>query len=324
MKKNKINLWQVTTVVFAVLFLLAIFNIFSFTGSTTKVTGAVTFINEYLLDGVEATVADSKEEHGMTLVTLSIEGQPAEIYLSPDGKLLFPPTAAISLEENQDNSQQNTPQQTTAPQDIPKSEKPEVELFIMSHCPYGTQMEKGMYPVVNLLKDKIDFDLKFVSYAMHGKVEVNEQLNQYCIDKEQNDKLMPYLKCFLEAGDGEGCLTETGIDMNTLTQCTIRVDEEFDITTNLEDQSLWLNGRFPLFNIHEKDNKKYGVQGSPTLVINEQVASTGRDSVSLLNTICNAFNVAPEECNTELEAGSPSPGFGWSGSGTSNIATCGG
>lgn len=99
MDKNKINLWQLSTVIFVALFLLAIFNVFSFTSSTTNVAGAVTFINENLLDGVEATLVESIKEHGMELVTLSIEGQPAELYLSPDGELLFPVTAAISLTE---------------------------------------------------------------------------------------------------------------------------------------------------------------------------------------------------------------------------------
>ncbi|MBU3941884.1 MAG: hypothetical protein KKF74_03150, partial [Nanoarchaeota archaeon] len=49
---------------------------------------------------------------------------------------------------------------------MPKKDKPEVELFVMSHCPYGTQIEKGMLPVARLLGDKIDFNIRFCSYAM--------------------------------------------------------------------------------------------------------------------------------------------------------------
>ncbi len=83
MEKNKINMWQISTVVFAVLFLLAIFNVFSFTGSTTQITGnAVAFINENLLKDVEATIVSSEKEYGMIRMMLSIEGQPAELYLS--------------------------------------------------------------------------------------------------------------------------------------------------------------------------------------------------------------------------------------------------
>jgi len=35
-----------------------------------------------------------------------------------------------------------------AAQELPKTAKPKVELFVMSHCPYGTQAEKAMIPVV--------------------------------------------------------------------------------------------------------------------------------------------------------------------------------
>ena len=31
-----------------------------------------------------------------------------------------------------------------------KLEKPIVEAFVMSHCPFGTQIEKGMLPVVSV------------------------------------------------------------------------------------------------------------------------------------------------------------------------------
>ncbi|MEM2131153.1 MAG: GILT family protein, partial [Candidatus Woesearchaeota archaeon] len=72
-----------------------------------------------------------------------------------------------------------------------KKDKPEVQLFVMSHCPFGTQMEKGILPVVELLGNKIDFKVRFVYYAMHGEVEVKEQLRQYCIQKEQQDKYLP-------------------------------------------------------------------------------------------------------------------------------------
>ena len=194
----------------------------------------------------------------------------------------------------------------------------------MSHCPYGTQIEKGLLPVIEILKDKIDFEIKFVYYSMHPTSgEVEEQLNQYCIQKEQNDKFTSYLRCFLEAGNGEECLDSTGIDMSKLASCTEKTDKEFAILENLEDKSKWLSGKFPKFNIYKTDNEKYSVGGSPTLIINGVNTQVGRDSISLLNAICGAFNEAPEECNTEFETGAPTPGFGWSTTTTANNAVAG-
>lgn len=69
-------------------------------------------------------------------------------------------------------------------------------------------------------------------------------------------------------------------------------------------------GTFPGFDIHKADNEKYGVAGSPTLVINGQEVSSGRDAASLLSTICTAFNNAPSECQTDLPSEQPTPGFG--------------
>lgn len=194
---------------------------------------------------------------------------------------------------------------------LEKKEVPVVELFIMSHCAYGKQMLKGIVPVVELLENKIDFQLKFVDYSMAGAVEINEQLNMYCIDKEQNSKLLPYLRCFLTEGKGQECLISTNIDKELLDKCLEKTETEFGIKSSLADQSTWRGGRFPVFNIYTQDNLKYGVQGSPHLVINGVRPSTGRDSASLLNAICTAFKEKPSECDNILSSVTPSAAFGW-------------
>jgi hypothetical protein len=109
-----------------------------------------------------------------------------------------------------------------------KSDKPVVELFVMSYCPYGTQMEKGIIPVVETLGNKIDFKLKFVSYTMHGDKENQENLRQYCIDKDQFNKFTPYLQCFLGSSDSAACLKSTG-DEGKVTSCMVGV-KQFDVT----------------------------------------------------------------------------------------------
>jgi hypothetical protein len=196
----------------------------------------------------------------------------------------------------------------------------------MSHCPYGTQIEKGLIPAIEALGDKIDFQLKFVYYAMHGEVEVNEQTTQYCIQKTQKDKLIPYLKCFLaDESKSQECIQELGIDTKVLNECISSTDKEFNIQANLQDTSSYLSGRFPLYDVDKEANEKYQVAGSPTLVINGQQISSGRDSASLLTTICSTFTdeSKPSECNTQLSSASPSPGFGFETTDTATTAQCG-
>lgn len=331
--KRKFDSWKLLSVVLIILLIASVavnFDWYNIKGDSSNslskdeaASKALGLINQNFLQGqAVATLTNVEDDGDLYKMKLSVSGQEMEGYITKDGELFFPQAIELNQAPTAAGQQQGTQQQETSK--VVKSDKPSVEVFIMSHCPYGTQIEKGILPVAYLLKDKIDFEVKFVSYAMHGETEVREQLNQYCIQKEQNGKFFDYLKCFLEDGNGERCLAEVKIDTEVLETCTTAADEEFSVIANLEDQSSWLSGQFPLFNVNKADNEKYNVRGSPTLVINGVASSAGRDSVSLLGAICNAFNEAPEECNTQLEADAPSPGFGWSGAGSNNVASCGG
>ncbi|MBD3355458.1 hypothetical protein GF361_05790 [Candidatus Woesearchaeota archaeon] len=203
-----------------------------------------------------------------------------------------------------------------------KKEIPEVEAFVMSHCPYGTQIEKGLIPVIELLGNKADIQIRFCDYAMHGEKELDEQVRQYCIQEEQNDKYLDYLKCFLKDGDSETCVEETEIDKTKLSTCIGITDAKYKVTENFEDKSTW-KGNFPTFNIFKEEVEEYGVRGSPTLVINGVTASTGRDPASLLDAVCTGFKEKPEECDEELSSANPSAGFGFEESDSATTATCG-
>ena len=182
--------------------------------------------------------------------------------------------------------------------EIPKSDKPEVELFVMTHCPYGTQAEKGIIPVFDLLGDKINSNIRFVHYFMHDPEEVETPI-QICIREEQKDKYLSYLSCFLEDGDSNRCLSEVGIDESALDTC---------IDANAESY----------YAIDSGLSEGYGVRGSPTLVINGQIVQPRRSPDAYLQAICSAFNNVPEECNENLTDVTPGPGFG--SSNNSNIA----
>jgi len=268
-----------------------------------------TLVQSYLTSvGVKNfTISEVVPEGDLYAVKLTVEGFDYTSYASKDGKLLFP--QALELTKTNNELSTNTQAPSTS-NEIPKSDKPQVDLFVMSHCPYGTQAMKGMLPAQNALGDKIDFNIKFVSYAMHGEIEVNEQLSQYCIQKELGrDVLSNYLSCFLDSGESEKCLNDTKISKNSIQSCIASADKEFSITASLNDKSTW-NGSYPPFNTHKDENIKYNVQGSPTLVINGVQAESQRDSKSYLDTICSSFNTMPDECKTELDSTPPSPGFG--------------
>lgn len=274
-------------------------------------TVALNFINTNLVEGTEAEVTEVTDySDSLYKLNVKVGDNNIESYITKDGKQFFPQAMATDGTATV-ASNTNTPAATpVVPADIPKSDKPEVELFVMSHCPYGTQMEKGMVPVMETLKDKANIKIKFVNYIMHAAVEKDDNLVQYCIDKEDNSKYTGFLKCFLASGNSASCMSSTGVNESKVKNCIAATDKQFKITEAFNDRTLWATGSFPPFNIHDAENKKYAVQGSPTLVINGKTVETNRDSASLLATVCGAFNNAPEECNTKLDATTPGAGFG--------------
>ncbi len=224
--------------------------------------------------------------------------------------------------ESQASSQPSqSPTAQNANQSVPKKDVPDVEVFVMSYCPYGLQMEKGILPVAELLGSKINFQLKFVDYAMHGQKEVDENLRQYCIQKEGFVKLNNYLSCFVKQSDVNSCLSTAKIDSAGLTSCISQTDAQFKINDKVADKSQWRTTQFPPFDIYQADNTKYSVQGSPTLVINGTLVQSSRDPQSLLDLICSGFSNQPNECKQKLSSTTPSPGFG-EGTGSA-AAQCG-
>jgi len=321
--KVKINLWKLATVVLAAILIVVIS--LQFTGGkelTKEEAGIQTlqFVNQNLLQGQAIAKLESVTEEGdLYNVKLTISGQEVNSYVTKDGELFFPQGIKTTESLLTDGASQPEPVA-----EVVKSNKPVVELFVMSHCPYGTQAEKGILPVVNLFGDKIDFDLKFVYYAMHGRTEVDEEMRQVCIKDEQSNLYYDYLACFLEDGDFDRCLTKVGVDIAKVNTCVGQLDAQYRIIENYNDKSTWLSGTYPLFDVHKADNERYGVGGSPTLVINGEQVSSARSPAAYLATICAAFNEAPEECtNSEgVSTETYSPGFGYE-IGAATAASCG-
>jgi len=144
------------------------------------------FINQFLMpSGSKASVIETSEEYDLYKLKINIGSEsPVESYVSKDGKLFFPQAIDMDKIAQEQAGNNNSASNPTVPVDIPKNDKPVVELFVMSYCPYGTQIEKGILPVLETLGNKIDFQLKFVDYAMHEKKELDENY----VEKDEKDE----------------------------------------------------------------------------------------------------------------------------------------
>ncbi len=322
-ERLRTNPWILSTLVLGIIVGIFLINNF-YSGVTGNVVSEdeaaqaiLGFANSQTGGGV--TLINVSEESGLYKVMVDYQNKSLPLYITKDGKNLVQGVMPLSVFEKPSK-------QEPVAQEIAKSDKPQVELFIMSMCPYGTQAEKGILPVLELLKDKIDFTLRFVSYAMHGKNEIDENTRLYCVQKQAPEKLYDYMKCYLKENDAstwEDCVSEVGIDKSEIDSCISSADTEFNITELFNDKSTWSGGRYPQYNVDKNLNTQYRVQGSPALVVNGAIVSSARSPSAYLNTICNAFNSAPSECSQTLSSENPSPGFGYSASaGSGSSGSC--
>jgi glutaredoxin len=320
---DKTNHWKTSTIVLGVVAVILLILVVSNGGLTGNVVAGVEeegqldsrdimspedagnklveFLNTRTGGGVEYVSASDMGDD-LYEVVVTYNGEEIPVYITKDGEYFVQAAASLTELSDQPAPEQQTQEQESA--EIPKSDKPKVELFVMTHCPYGTQAEKGMLPVYELLGDKIDSSMRFVHYFMHAPEE-DETPIQVCIREEQPDKYNEYLTCFLDEGKTDECLAEAQIDTTALNTC---------VESNAEKY----------YNSDSALSQGYGVQGSPTLVINGEIVRSGRSPAAYLEVICSAFNEAPEECSQELDSASPSPGFGYgTASAGSGTAQCG-
>jgi hypothetical protein len=62
---------------------------------------------------------------------------------------------------------------------------------------------------------------------------------QYCIQKEEPNKYIDYLTCFLGKGDTKGCLQKVGINQKKIDECIKNADTKYNITKNYNDKASW-------------------------------------------------------------------------------------
>jgi len=270
----------------------------------------IKYINETYLKGQATAVLGSvSEESGVYKIQFKIQEQEYISYTSKDGKILFP--AGEAMPEETASAAADTGS------DIPKKDTAQALLFIMSFCPYGNQAEELMMPVVDLLKNKADIQLHYVIYSnyngggstycldkdnkycsMHGIQELNQDVREICVEKYQSDKFWSFVKainakCTAQNVDScwEAVAKTAGIDTAKVKTC-----QKNEALTLLE-QEVQLG-------------KKYGISGSPQLVINDKEFTGSRGAEAFKTAICSGFNSAPSECSTQLQDSGSAPAAG--------------
>lgn len=206
-----------------------------------------------------------------------------------------------------------------------REEKPnKLEVFVMSHCPFGVKGMDAMKEVVdNFKKHKvnIDFQIHYIGdgdaksafNSMHGPGEVADDLREVCaIEHYGKDlKFMDYIWCrdktvmdegrdpnkkFSDVGAAlkddawQACANkDTGVEKDTLAKCA-----EGDEGKQLLDASF-------------KYSKDTGMGASPTWLVNNKYKFSGIDSQTVKDNFCQHNKV--DGCDATL-SGPPAPKAG--------------
>ena len=149
--------------------------------------------------------------------------------------------------------------------------KPEVELFVMSYCPFGVQAEQELLPFFETYGDTINFKLRFIVgkeeasaenagedirfTSLHGEPELIENKRQMVIAELYPDKLFDYLLCRADHLEEAWvhCAKDVGLDVGRIAEAV----ESQKITLDLVEE------------IQRKE--ALDIKGSPTLVIDGRI-----------------------------------------------------
>lgn len=339
-KKQGINLWMLSTILLLAVLALMIFENGKITdkirsGGITNILTAedagqewIGFINEVNpATKDKLKISEIKEENGVYVAMVEYNNQDkistSTIHISKDGEIFF--QQGVKMEEERQKMAEATSQEAPEQKDIPKSDKPKVEMFTMSYCPFGKQAEDGLLPVARLLGDSVEIEPHYVIYSdyatkmksrvdeeqaknikvedycydkeekycsMHGIVELKQNVRELCIYKYNKDKFWDYTEavnkeCTL--ANNESCWSKPaeklGINTAKISNCLDNEIEDF-------------------LAIEVELNKKYNVAGSPTVIINGVNYSGGRNPEQYKSGACNAFNSQPKECSETLSQNS--------------------
>jgi len=279
-EKVKINLWQVSTVIFALLFILAVFNVFSFSGSTTKITGnAVGYINENILDGAEAVLINSEKTNGMIKATVNVDGQLGEIYLSPDGKLLFPSAIPLTSEVINNNEPSTGIAEVSADDDPSLgSENAPITIVEFSdfQCPYCARFEQDTFPELKsryidtgLVKIVFrDFPLTSIHQYAQKAAEASECADEQDKFWEYHDLLFSNQNA-LEVSSLKGYAFSIGLDTQQFDSCLDSGKYKDEVQKDMED------------------GISYGVTGTPAFFVNGKLL-TGAQPFSEFERLINS------------------------------------
>ncbi len=168
----------------------------------------------------------------------------------------------------------------------------QMDFYVMSQCPYGTQVVDAIAPVKEDLGPALELNINFIANdlgngqfaSLHGQNEVQGNIVQACAMKYNPDKYLGMIVCQnknaqLIPSNWESCAKQEGLDVEKIKTCY-----EGEEGAQLLSDSI-------------KASESVGASASPTIYLNGQSYAGGRKTTDFLRAICNEFSEKPEACS---------------------------
>jgi hypothetical protein len=183
--------------------------------------------------------------------------------------------------------------------------KKSVDLFVMSHCPYGTKailaakefsdtFGKDATVNVHFIGDTKDGELS----SMHGPEEVTDDLREVCAIQHYgvDEKFLDFLACRSKdlKADWKACTGSNGIDADVISKCVEGGEGKALLTASFQVAAALEIG------------------ASPTFLLNNRETFNAQDAASISASFCKA-NPGLPACSKQLSASAPSQAAGGGG-----------
>ncbi len=176
-----------------------------------------------------------------------------------------------------------------------KEEPKRLDLFVMSHCPFGIKALNAMKDVLDNFKGELDFHIHYIGRkkpdgtlsSMHGAKEVEEDKRELCAMKyyPKNHKYMEYILCRnknIRSNDWKSC-AKNGIDAAKIEKCANGEEGKKLLAESMEF------------------SKKLGFGASPTWLANNRFKFSALDAESVRRNICQ-HNKGMKNCDKKLNS----------------------
>lgn len=184
--------------------------------------------------------------------------------------------------------------------------KNSVDLFVMSHCPYGTKAMLAAKEFSDAFGKDAAVSVHFIGdskngqlSSMHGPDEVADDLREVCAVQHYNkdEKFLDFLACRSKdlSADWKACTGSNGIDASVIEKCVSGEEGKnlltasFQVASNLE------------------------IQSSPTFLLNNRQTFNAQDAAGIAASYCKA-NPGLPGCAKQLSAVAPAQAAGGAGS----------